>query len=82
MVTFSVADPGFPRPGRSNPEFGTKPVIWQDFCPKLNENERNYTGDGIPSAPFGSTNAFRDPLLQGQGEKSATFVLLEPLPVT
>ena len=50
----------------SNPEFldgrrqplnlDQKPIIWQDFCQKLQENDRNWTGEGaggacVPGAP-------------------------------
>ena len=43
-----VADPGFPRRrGRTNPRVwaNLKPItdIWQDFCRKLHENEKNWT---------------------------------------
>ena len=38
-----VADPGLSRPGTPAPEFGAKLIIWQDFCQKLHEIERNWT---------------------------------------
>ena len=41
-----VADPGFTRRGKGapTPEFWPKPIIWQDFCQKMYENESNWTG--------------------------------------
>ena len=54
---YSVVDPGFPRRGASTPEFGPKPIIWQDFCQNLHENERHWTkGRHIPGVPLASTN--------------------------
>ena len=38
----TVADPEFPR--HQPLILGQKPIIWQDFCRKLHENERNRTG--------------------------------------
>ena len=40
--------------GRQPLSLGQKPIIWQDFCRKLHENERNWTARRafIPSAPF------------------------------
>ena len=46
VLTKSVADPGFPRRGGATIKplcLARKPVIWQDFCRKLHENERNGT---------------------------------------
>ena len=40
---FPVADPAFPRGGRL-------PNIWHNFCQKLHENEKNWTG-ARPSSP-------------------------------
>ena len=49
----SVVDPGFPRwrwGGRCEPlSLGRKPIILQDFCQKLHENERNWT-EGAPAS--------------------------------
>ena len=43
-ITLStVADQGFPKRGRQPLYLGQKPIIWQDFCRKLHENERNWT---------------------------------------
>ena len=47
-------DPEFPRwAGRQPLVWGQKPIIWQDFCQKLHENERNWIEKGarVPSAP-------------------------------
>ena len=47
-----MVDPGFPRclcvcvcegEGRQPQRRQRKPIIWQDFCQNLNENERNWT---------------------------------------
>ena len=35
----AVVDPGFPRRGYQLMDLGLKPIIWQDFCWKLHENE-------------------------------------------
>ena len=39
----AVADPGFPRWGGQPLSLDRKPIIWQNFCRKLHENERNWT---------------------------------------
>ena len=38
-----MTDLGFPD-GGTTLEFGQKPIIWQDFCHRLRENERNRRG--------------------------------------
>ena len=54
---YSVADPGFPEGEGHQPlSLGRKPNIWQDFCRKLHENERNWIGAHVPDAIPGSTN--------------------------
>ena len=35
-----MGNSGFPSWGSTTPEFGAKPIISQDFCRKLHENER------------------------------------------
>ena len=50
----SVADPGFPRQGEGGQSLsllGQKPIIWRDFCRKMDENERNGTGGHASLAP-------------------------------
>ena len=49
FMTSSVTDPGFPRRGRQLLNLGQKSIIWQDFCRKLHENERNWTKRGHTS---------------------------------
>ena len=48
----------YPDGGRQRLNLGQKPIIWQDFCRKLHENERNWTerGGGMSLPPFESTN--------------------------
>ena len=46
----AVADPGFPRRGVNPLGLRYKPIIWQDFCQNLHENERNCT-EGVCLAP-------------------------------
>ena len=45
----SMADTGFPRRGLGGGgqplSLGQKPTIWQGFCRKLHENQRNWTGE-------------------------------------
>ena len=41
------------REGAPTPKLGQKPIIWQDFCRKLHENERNRT-QARDALPFGS----------------------------
>ena len=41
-----VADPGFPRRGTPTLSLWRKPLIWQDFCQKLHENERHVPKGG------------------------------------
>ena len=51
-VCISLAEPesnavaDFPDGGRQPLSLGQKHIIWQDFCHKLHENERNWTGEG------------------------------------
>ena len=47
VVRRAVADPEFPRRGIQPLSLGWKPIIWQDFCQKLHENEMN----GVPGSP-------------------------------
>ena len=54
LAKFSaVVHPGFPRWGRQPMILGQKLIVWQDFCQKLHENERNWTEGEmrIPTAP-------------------------------
>ena len=64
LSLYSVANPGFPRPGGEGggcgaaptPEFGAKSIIWQDYCGKPLENERQWTKRGLSYRPFASAN--------------------------
>ena len=48
-----VADPGFPEGGGYQPQsLWQTPIIWQDYCQKLHENERNWTEREGPSIPI------------------------------
>ena len=38
--------------------FGQKPIIWQDFCRKLRENERNWSKRGRGSLDRPMTNTY------------------------
>ena len=56
-----MKDSGFRRWGwGATPWFGVTPIIWQDFCQRLHENERNWTERRrvflVP--PLGSANDF------------------------
>ena len=50
--------------------FGQKPIIWQDFCRKLRENERNWSkrGRGSLDRPMTNTYHWR---IQGGGARDA-----------
>ena len=50
-ATLPVADPGLPRRGRQSLSLGQKAIIWQDFCRKRHENERNFTESGGVPGP-------------------------------
>ena len=47
----AVVDPGFPRRGHQPLILEQKPIIWQSFCLKLQENERNWTESGVCLVP-------------------------------
>ena len=56
-----MANPGFPRPRGHQPmSLGQKPIIWQDFCWKLHENERNWTEKGARTPSEWGCVAARD----------------------
>ena len=51
----AVAGQGFPRRGGYQPlNLGQKPIVWQEICQKLHENEKkNWIEKGrVPGAPF------------------------------
>ena len=60
----SVADPGFFPGGRANSQ---NCYYFSNFCRKLHENEKIWTGGGlvarVPGAPLGSANGHNHELL-------------------
>ena len=53
-----------PQTGAPTAEFGAKSIVWQDFCRKLHENERNWIGMHVPKAPLPRPHWIRQNPLQ------------------